>query len=208
MTEKFVYDVPVRWSDMDAFGHVNNARFLTLYEEARCELFFGQAHKHGLDSFEAGTVVARHEIDYVRPVDYGDPLRIELGDLKALAAAFGDQALTVQQMQRVGNRLARYAELLRKLVLANTMPRRQRTVDDSGQNPLVDLVDQVGKRIQRGHKATRLEYGIPNSNVANPWKWSSRAARSPSKSGRTEFQANQSKKKLPGYGRARRGRCC
>ena len=78
MTEKFVYDVPVRWSDMDAFGHVNNARFLTLYEEARCELFFGQAHKHGLDSFEAGTVVARHEIDYVRPVDYGDPLRIEM----------------------------------------------------------------------------------------------------------------------------------
>jgi acyl-CoA thioester hydrolase len=63
---------------MDAFGHVNNARFLTLYEEARCELFFGQAHKHGLDSFEAGTVVARHEIDYLRPVDYGDPVRIEL----------------------------------------------------------------------------------------------------------------------------------
>lgn len=78
MTERYIVDVPVRWSDMDAFGHVNNARFLTLYEEARCELFFGQAHKHGLDSFEAGTVVARHEIDYLRPVDYGDPVRIEL----------------------------------------------------------------------------------------------------------------------------------
>ena len=25
----------VRWSDLDAYGHVNNARFLTLYEEAR-----------------------------------------------------------------------------------------------------------------------------------------------------------------------------
>jgi acyl-CoA thioester hydrolase len=78
VTERYIVDVPVRWSDMDAFGHVNNARFLTLYEEARCELFFGQAHKHGLDSFEAGTVVARHEIDYLRPVDYGDPVRIEL----------------------------------------------------------------------------------------------------------------------------------
>ncbi|NMO55623.1 acyl-CoA thioesterase [Actinoplanes sp. TBRC 11911] len=78
MTERYIVDVPVRWSDMDAFGHVNNARFLTLYEEARCELFFGQAHKHGLDSFEAGTVIARHEIEYLRPVDYGDPVRIEM----------------------------------------------------------------------------------------------------------------------------------
>lgn len=31
----FVAHVPVRWSDMDAFGHVNHARMVTLLEEAR-----------------------------------------------------------------------------------------------------------------------------------------------------------------------------
>jgi acyl-CoA thioester hydrolase len=31
----FVADVPVRWSDMDAFGHINHARMITLMEEAR-----------------------------------------------------------------------------------------------------------------------------------------------------------------------------
>lgn len=33
----FVAEVPVRWSDMDAFGHVNHARMVTLMEEARIQ---------------------------------------------------------------------------------------------------------------------------------------------------------------------------
>jgi acyl-CoA thioester hydrolase len=75
---RFRYDCPVRWSDLDAFGHVNNARFLTLYEEARAALMFRKARTAGLTSLEAGTVIVRHEIDYLRPVDYGDPVRVEL----------------------------------------------------------------------------------------------------------------------------------
>ena len=75
---RFAYDCPLRWSDLDAFGHVNNARFLTLYEEARVALFFIGARGKGLTSFEEGIVIARHEVDYLKPVDYGDPVRIEL----------------------------------------------------------------------------------------------------------------------------------
>lgn len=33
----FTATVPVRWSDMDAFGHINHARMVTLMEEARIE---------------------------------------------------------------------------------------------------------------------------------------------------------------------------
>jgi acyl-CoA thioester hydrolase len=68
---RYVYESPLRWSDMDAYGHVNNARFLTLYEEARVALFFLGARQMGLTSFEDGIVIARHEVDYLRPVDYG-----------------------------------------------------------------------------------------------------------------------------------------
>jgi acyl-CoA thioester hydrolase len=68
---KYMYDSPLRWSDMDAYGHVNNARFLTLYEEARVALFFLGAKQMGLTSFEGGIVIAKHELDYLRPVDYG-----------------------------------------------------------------------------------------------------------------------------------------
>ena len=75
---RFTYSCPVRWSDLDAYGHVNNARFLTLYEEARVALMFIEANKAGVTSFEQGVVVSRHEIDYMRPVDYTAPVRIEL----------------------------------------------------------------------------------------------------------------------------------
>jgi acyl-CoA thioester hydrolase len=75
---RYVYHCAVRWSDLDAYGHVNNARFLTLYEEARVALMFTGAREAGLTSFEEGVVISRHEVDYLRPVDYTDPVRIEL----------------------------------------------------------------------------------------------------------------------------------
>lgn len=68
---RFTYDCALRWSDLDAYGHVNNARFLTLYEEARVAMFFVAARATGMTSLEDGIVIARHEIDYLRPVDYG-----------------------------------------------------------------------------------------------------------------------------------------
>src|SRR5690606_40496712 len=83
---RYVHHVPLRWSDMDVYGHVNNARILTLYEEARVALFFNGARRKGLTSFEEGIVIARHEVDYLRPVDYragpdetdGPQVRIEM----------------------------------------------------------------------------------------------------------------------------------
>jgi acyl-CoA thioester hydrolase len=63
---------------MDVYGHVNNARFLTLYEEARVAMMFTGAREQGLTSLQEGVVIARHEIDYLRPVDHGDPVRIDM----------------------------------------------------------------------------------------------------------------------------------
>ena len=41
-------------------------------------LMFIEAAKAGLTSLEQGVVISRHEIDYMRPVDYTDPVHIEL----------------------------------------------------------------------------------------------------------------------------------
>ena len=80
-------------------------------------------------------------------VELADAQGIEPRHLKTPAAAFGDQALPVQQMQRVGNRLARDPELFGEFVLPDAMPRRQRAVDDGFEDPRIDLVDQVGERV-------------------------------------------------------------
>ncbi|MFI0259984.1 acyl-CoA thioesterase [Streptomyces sp. NPDC017056] len=53
---------------MDAFGHVNNAVFVRYLEEARIDFMWRLAPGEGSTSFSGGSVVARHEIDYVRPL--------------------------------------------------------------------------------------------------------------------------------------------
>jgi acyl-CoA thioester hydrolase len=85
---RFLFTCPVRWSDMDTYGHVNNARFLTLYEEARVALMFQGAREAGVSSLEEGVVISRHEVDYLRPVDYADKVRIELWIEDMKAASF------------------------------------------------------------------------------------------------------------------------
>jgi acyl-CoA thioester hydrolase len=57
----------MRWSDMDAYGHVNNVQFLTYVEEARVEMF-KLVPWAGTDQVEAGIVVAESEIRYLRPL--------------------------------------------------------------------------------------------------------------------------------------------
>ncbi|WP_327175862.1 acyl-CoA thioesterase [Streptomyces sp. NBC_01335] len=65
---RHLYPCPLRWSDMDAFGHVNNVVFLRYLEEARVDFMFRLAPGDGSPSFAGGSVVARHEIDYLRPL--------------------------------------------------------------------------------------------------------------------------------------------
>jgi acyl-CoA thioester hydrolase len=53
---------------MDAFGHVNNVVFLRYLEEARIDFMFTQAAEAGAGEFAGGSVVARHEIEYKKPL--------------------------------------------------------------------------------------------------------------------------------------------
>lgn len=56
---KHIYRCPLRWSDMDAYGHVNNVVFLRYLEEARIDFLFRQPPGEGGSTFSEGSVVAR-----------------------------------------------------------------------------------------------------------------------------------------------------
>src|SRR6266705_3417708 len=81
----FIARCAMRWSDMDAYGHVNNTASLAYLEQARVSMFFDRYDS----SFAGGTVVAHHEITYLRPVVYHpEPLRLELWVDQIRAASF------------------------------------------------------------------------------------------------------------------------
>ncbi|CAB4659085.1 unannotated protein [freshwater metagenome] len=60
---KFTNKQYVRWDDLDAMGHVNHAKYLTIAQEARFALF-------GIFNM----VVARAEADYKAPIAEGNIL--------------------------------------------------------------------------------------------------------------------------------------
>jgi acyl-CoA thioester hydrolase len=81
-------DVPLRWSDMDAYGHVNNVQFLRLLEDARVigfQEWFGQDRS----LLKAGVVVARHEIEYLAPLDFRHaPISVAMWATKVSGSSF------------------------------------------------------------------------------------------------------------------------
>jgi acyl-CoA thioester hydrolase len=78
--------VTVRWSDLDAFEHVNNARMLTLLEEARIAAFWSDPEGDAPTAvLETGpdapslTLVAAQRVEYLAPIPFlREPLDIEL----------------------------------------------------------------------------------------------------------------------------------
>ncbi|MEV1129393.1 thioesterase family protein [Agromyces sp. NPDC049794] len=82
---------PLRWGDLDAYGHVNNARMLSLLEEARIQAFWASddTSEHAVGATTAVidatsgsdtlTLIARQEVEYLAPIPYQrQPLDIEL----------------------------------------------------------------------------------------------------------------------------------
>lgn len=85
----FVTGVRPRWSDMDAFGHVNHANMVTLLEEARIELLFTEASRHGVTDMTSGMVVARLVVDYLTPLVFtGDDIVVEMSVRELRSASF------------------------------------------------------------------------------------------------------------------------
>ncbi len=73
--------VPMRWGDMDAYGHINNVQIVRMLEEARIAAFGppGGTGASGVDALvplfsdvPAGTLalVVEHRVRYVKPLDY------------------------------------------------------------------------------------------------------------------------------------------
>lgn len=121
--------VPLRWADVDAYAHVNNAALLTILEEARIAAFWADddgARRTAL--LEAGpgastqTVIARQQVEYLLPIPYGRaPLVVRLW-----LSAIGGASIDVSYEVRRGDTL--YARALSVIVLIDAATGRPRRV--------------------------------------------------------------------------------
>ncbi len=72
----FSIDIRVRFSDMDSLGHVNNAAYISYFEEGRVHYFrklFNLPHD---DTSTLGFIVLDMHCNYKTPAYYGEILRV------------------------------------------------------------------------------------------------------------------------------------
>jgi acyl-CoA thioester hydrolase len=92
------YQVALRWGDMDALGHVNQAVYHELLEEARTALIIGLP-----TPAKGAFVMARVELDYRREI----PLNHRYVEVTLAVESIGRSSITVaQQIFRSDGELA------------------------------------------------------------------------------------------------------
>lgn len=90
----FRWECPLRWSDMDAQGHMNNAVMVDYLQEARV-VFLRSGPASAL--LDEGIVVVRHQVEYRRPIHYDeDAVVVELG-VSTLGASRVELAYEITQ---------------------------------------------------------------------------------------------------------------
>ena len=95
-------EIPLRWGDMDAYGHINNVQIVRLMEEARVIAFGIPSGTGTLDAktptpyvnLLAGvgdsvmTLISEHTVKYRRQLPYrGLPVRVDIGIDKVKGAS-------------------------------------------------------------------------------------------------------------------------
>ena len=130
-------EVPVqlRWGDVDAYQHVNNAAMLQLLEEARIEAFW----RHPEDTrdpwptavldagpgAEVSTLVAHQEIEYLLPLGYRrTPVIVDLW----IGRLGGASIEVCYEVRDDGDDAAVYARATATIVLVDTATGRPRRI--------------------------------------------------------------------------------
>ena len=132
---------PLRWSDLDAYGHVNNARMLSLLEEARIQAFWvsDDTSEHAVGASTAVldatpgantiTLIARQEVEYLAPIPYQrQPVDIELW-IGHMGGASLDVCYEVYSPTGIEPRVL-YTRAITTIVLVDATTERPRRIDD------------------------------------------------------------------------------
>lgn len=125
---RHVFDLRPRWSDMDAYGHVNNVTWLDYLQEARVDMFHAFSSEAGGGMLAEGVVVARLVIDYKAALVFRpEPVRIETWVSRATSASFTlDYEVVDRAEAGAAVRYVTAQTVLVPVTLADGRPRRMR----------------------------------------------------------------------------------
>jgi acyl-CoA thioester hydrolase len=90
---RFYYPIEARYGDLDPQGHVNNAKHLTYFEQARVAYMIELGLFTRDQSFmEIGVILADVHITYLAPIYFGQNIKVGVRAVK-----FGTKSMTWEQ---------------------------------------------------------------------------------------------------------------
>lgn len=148
---KLSVQIPMRWSDLDAYGHVNNAKMFTLLEEARIAIFWSSNKRTEGERDElhqaarilgggatSGThmLVAGQRIEYMRPLQWtGQDISVDMW-LSDIGRASVEVCYEV--FDATGQAVAKAAT---SVVVVDTETGRPRSIPEEDRERLTVLLD-------------------------------------------------------------------
>lgn len=123
---KHVTKIKIRFSDLDAMKHVNNATYLTYLEEARIK-YFNDLLKKKEGDIDYQAVIGRIEIDYLYPIVLGDDLEIY-----TKISRIGNKSVDVKHIIAInrGSKLIKAATSTTKLVYFDYKTKTTKPIPD------------------------------------------------------------------------------
>jgi acyl-CoA thioester hydrolase len=76
MKSLYQFEIDIRWGDMDAFNHVNNAGYLRFIEEARVQWF--RTLTDDWSNVESAPILAAVQNNYRKPIGWPERITVEL----------------------------------------------------------------------------------------------------------------------------------
>ncbi len=74
---RFYHPIEVRYGDLDPQGHLNNAKYLTYFEQARVHYLLRLGmFEEGQSFTNIGIILAEVKVTFLAPVQYGTDVRI------------------------------------------------------------------------------------------------------------------------------------
>lgn len=70
------FEMPVRWGDMDALGHVNNIMYLRYFEQSR--ILWSDSIGFTLDNKSEGMILLKSTVTYLQPLTHPADLIVRL----------------------------------------------------------------------------------------------------------------------------------
>jgi acyl-CoA thioester hydrolase len=95
---RFRMKIDMRWSDMDMMNHINNAVYLTYFEQARGHYFH---HSCQWNWKEDGLILASAHVNYIRPLFFMDEAYIYIRTSKMGTKSFDTQYLITRVVNGV-----------------------------------------------------------------------------------------------------------